>query len=75
MCISIKTETTLAIIHLYEKQAKLLPNKVTCSLNSSKNPTAKVMVNHETSKWFPESQAKDNDLQYYLYNSTGYKTT
>ena len=50
MCISIKTETTLAIIHLYEKQAKLLPNKVTCSLNSSKNPTAKVMVNHETSK-------------------------
>ena len=50
MCMSIKTETTLAVIHLYEKQTKLLSNKITCFLNSSKNPTAKVMVNRETSK-------------------------
>ena len=50
MCISVKTETTLAIIHLYEKQTELLPNKVTCFLNSSRNPTAEVMINHETSK-------------------------
>ena len=28
MFISVKTETTLAIIHLYEKQTKLLPNKI-----------------------------------------------
>ena len=75
MCISIKTETTLAIIHLYEKQTELLPNKVACFLNSSRNPTAEVMINHETSKWLPESQAKDNDLQYYFYNSAGYRTT
>lgn len=74
MCISVKTETTLAIIHLYEKQTELLPG-VTCFLSSSRNPTAEVMVNHETSKWFPESQAKDNDLQHYFYNSAGYITT